>query len=334
MKNIAIVTSTTFGGRNKACFESGLASSSNGKTEAVILPPFQSLGIYDQSRLRESVRKAANYDRRPDVIVAVDGHEMAKAAALELQEQDPKFIFLSGDALGGKTVALAGGVNMNAAGVNDVRTTLLKKNPKVKEESTYLVVNNNSPTWLNDARAWPPSRVARFLHGVANPENKRTTDADNHFVAEFEKLAKREPAPTGLVISSDPYFRHWRTAFTIALAAKLPIPVCYPFQEFVDASAGNKDNSVALDSPPLNNSTRDSDETTAYFQLGKQVGRFIAGVQDVGVVTWNGSEWLETPPMTYAPPDQASGIEIEIRAKGRVDETVLQEMFAALRRAR
>jgi hypothetical protein len=330
MSNIAIVTSTTFGGRNRACFESGLASSSNGKTEANILPPFQSFGTYDQSKLRESVRKAVNHDRRPDVIVAVDGPEMAQAAASELQDQDPRFIFLSGDTLRGRTIALAGGVNMNAAGVDGLRKALLKKNPKVKEESMYLIVNNNSPTWLDDARDWSPSRVARFFHGVANPENKRTTDEGNHFIAEFEKLAKREPTPTGLVISADPYFRHWRTALTIALAAKLPIPVCYPFREFVDASADNKEDSVALDSPPLSNSTRDGDETTAYFQLGKQVGRFIAGIQDVGVVTWNGSQWLERSPKTYPPSDQGPGIEIEIRARGRVDETVLQGMLAAL----
>jgi hypothetical protein len=332
MQHIAIVSSTTFGGRNKACLESGLAFSLGGKTENAILAPLQSFGICDQSKLRESIRNAVNSDPRPDLIVAIDGLEMAQAAASELQEQDPKFIFLSNDALEGNTIALAGGVNMNATGVDDIRKDALRKaHPDIQDEGMYLVVNNNSPIWLKDARNWPPSRVARFFHGVANPENKRTTDADNHFIVEFEKLAKRKPAPTGLVISADPYFRHWRTALTMAIAEKLPIPVCYPFQEFVDASAGNKGNNVALDSPRLSNSNRDDDETTAYFQLGKQVGKFVSGMRDVGVVTWNGSEWLETSPKMCPPRDEAPLIEIEIRVKGRVDETTLQKVLAASR---
>jgi hypothetical protein len=350
MTNIAIVTSTAFGGSNKACFQAGLASSLGGQPEPTIKKPFQSLGNYIADDLRKLVRSAVNGDPRPNLIVAVGSLEMAQAAALELQEQDPKFIFLSGDALGEKPVALAGGVNMNAPGEDDARKTLLKKTyQNVEDASMYLVVNNNSPMWPNDAKNWPQHRVARFFDGIANPpSNKRTKDADNHFIAEFDKLAQSKPTPTGLVIGADPYFFYWRRAFTMALAEKLPIPVCYPFQDFVDANAGtsNKRNSIALNKPHLNNSSDDSDETTAflqlgstaYFQLGKQVGRFIAGIADVGVVRWNGSEWKLPPGLPERPPEspKASAIEIEIealkiRVKGRVDETVLQEVLPALR---
>lgn len=260
---------------------------------------------------------------------------MAQAAAWELQEQDPKFIFLSNDALEGRAVALAGGANINAPGEDAARKAMLKsKFTNVQDASTYLVVNNNSPMWPNDAKNWPPERVARFFDGVPNPrKNEQTTDADNHFIAEFDQLAQRKPTPTGLVISSDPYFRYWRTAFAIAIAEKIPVPVCYPFQEFVDVSArtANKGNSIALDKPPLNNSSDPSDQTTAYFQLGRQVGKFVAGA-DVGVVTWNGSEWSEMSSEKSQPPaDKASEIEIEIRVKGRIDEAALQKMLAALR---
>lgn len=336
MANIAIVTSTAFGGSNVACFQAGLTSSLGGRPKPAIHGPFQSCGNYDVTDLRARVRSAVNSIPRPDLIVAT-GLEMARAAALELQEQDdPKFVFLSGDALGEKPIALAGGVNINAPGEDDARKTLLKgRYPDIRDASMYLVVNDNSPMWRNDARNWPPERIARFFEAAPNPPgNAQTFDADNHFIAEFNKLAQRTPTPTGLVIGVDPYFLYYRTAFTIALAAKLPIPVCYPFQDFVDVATSNKANSIALNKPPLNNSSDPSDQTTAYFQLGKQVGKFVAGIADVGVVTWNGSEWSETSLKICPPPDEASRVEIEIRIKGRVDETVLQKVLAALRGVR
>jgi hypothetical protein len=254
---------------------------------------------------------------------------MAQAAASELQEQDPKFIYLSNDALEGNPAAFAGGVNLNAPGADHARKTLLKKTySSVEDASMYLVVNNNSPMSANDAKDWPSDRVARFFDGVANPLRK----AGDQFKVEFAKLAQRRPAPTGLVISADPHFFYWRTAFTNAVAEKLPVPVCYPFQDFVDAVTGNKDKSIALDNPPLNNSSDASDQTTAYFQLGKQVGRFISGIADVGMLTWDGSEWKLPPP--GSPLQTKPLMEIEIRVKGRVDETALQEVLAALRRFR
>ena len=335
MANIAIVTSTAFGGSNEACFQGGLTSSLGERPQPTI-HGFQANGNYDVTDLRALVRSAVNNIPRPNLIVATS-LEMARAAASELQEQDdPKFVFLSGDALGEKPIALAGGVNINAPGEDEARKTLLKKRyPDVQDASMYLVVNDNSPMWPNDARNWPPDRIARFFEAAPNPlSNTQTSDPDNHFIAEFNKLAQRTPTPTGLVIGVDPYFMYFRTAFTIALAAKLPIPVCYPFQDFVDVATSNKANSIALNKPPLNNSSDPSDQTTAYFQLGKQVGKFVAGIADVGVVTWNGSEWSETSSKVSPPPDEASTIEIEIRVKGRVDEIVLQKILAALRGVR
>jgi hypothetical protein len=329
MANIAIVSSTEFGGSNQACFEAGLASCLGGKSKPTILGSFQSKGNYDVTVLREWIRTAVKNNPRPDLIVAAGGLEMAQAAASELQEQDPKFIYLSNDALEGNPAAFAGGVNLNAPGADHARKTLLKKTySSVQDASMYLVVNNNSPMSPNDAKDWPSDRVARFFDGVANPLRK----AGDQFKVEFAKLAQRRPAPTGLVISADPHFFYWRTAFTNAVAEKLPVPVCYPFQDFVDTATGNKDNSIALDNPPLNNSSDASDQTTAYFQLGKQVGRFISGIADVGVLTWDGSEWKLPPPGLTLQTKPL--MEIEIRVKGRVDETALQEVLAALRRFR
>src|SRR5204862_5607732 len=135
----------------------------------------------------------------------------------------------------------------------------------VPQGNVYLVVNSNNPGNAMDAANWPPPKVARFFNGVPNPvTNSNNTSANNHFIAEFEALALQHPSPRGLVISADPYFRYWRTAFTIALANKLPVAVCYPYQDFMDAieaqpTQPNINNSVALDLPNLNNPANAND---------------------------------------------------------------------------
>ncbi len=353
MANIAIVAPTEFGGRNEECFRAGLASSSGGIPQPTFLQPnakdrfFQSRGVYGITELRTLVRSAA--DTRPDLIVTVEGLVMAQAAALELRECDPRFVFLSGDALGWRPIALAGGVNLSTPSQDDARKSLLKSTfAAVDDSSMYLVVNNNSPVLPNEARSWPPARVARFFQDKRdNPRtNKHNVDKENNFIAEFEVLARREPRPSGLIIAADPYFRYFRTAFTKAVAKILPVPVCYPFQEFVDAceKTGNKENSIALNSPSLNSSTS-GDETTALFQLGKQVGRYLSGTEDLGVVTWNGSGWELRPydessisqTSTHLRVGSGSEIELEaleIRVKGRAAETLLRDLQAALRKSR
>jgi hypothetical protein len=221
------------------------------------------------------------------------------AAAEELTHlNDPKFIFLTGDALGGNPTALAGGVNMNNPGEDTARKKLLTgHNPpfNVDPGELYLVVNNNSPMSHNDANNWPPAKVAKFFNGVPNPP-----DPTAAFDTEFTNLKKSTPTPKGLVISADPYFRLWRTAFTAALGSILPVPVCYPFQDYIDAinnqpNKPNIGNSKALDQPKLNNPNDSSDVSTAYFQLGKQTGRFLAGTANVKVVKWDAanSAWSQ-----------------------------------------
>ncbi len=293
MPNIAIVTSISFGGNNAACFNAGLASTFGGPTQ---ITTFSSNGDYDPNKLRCLTRSAANSG--PDLIVTAGGLVTAVAAAAELTTADPKFVFLSGAALPGpKPPALAGGVNINNASEDVARKQVLTGRPfNVPSGHIYLVVNNNSP--LNDGAGWPPAKVARFFNNAPNPP---TNDPNTgvHFIAEFQALAQQNPTPGGLVVSADPYFRLWRTAFTVALAAVLPVPVCYAYQDFIDAinalpNTPNINNSRALDLPNLNNPANPNDPNTAYFQLGKQAGRFLAGTADMKVVKWDAGNntWL------------------------------------------
>jgi hypothetical protein len=79
-------------------------------------------------------------------------------------------------------------------------------------------------------------------------------------------------------------------------SSKGSCPVCYPFHDFIDAinnqtGQPNIGNSTWLDLPKLNNPTNDADPDTAYFKLGKQAGRFLAGTANVQLVTWDGTQW-------------------------------------------
>jgi hypothetical protein len=185
---------------------------------------------------------------------------------------------------------------MNNPGGDNARKKLLTDPPfSVNPGKIYLVVNSNSPMSGNDANNWPPAKVAKFFHNVPNP-----ADPTAAFNNEFTTLKNSTPTPEGLVISADPYFRLWRTAFTAALGSILPVKVCYPFQDFIDAinnqpKKPNIGNSKPLDQPKLNNPNNSSDESTAYFQLGKQAGRFLAGTANVRVVKWDhiNKEWSQ-----------------------------------------
>jgi hypothetical protein len=301
MATVAVVTSISFGGANEACFKRGLLSASGALPN--IPPPFQASGNYDNATLRNLIRTAAN--SHPDLIVTAGGIATAQAAAAELAQHDPKFIYLAGVKLpaNSPTTALAGGVNINAPVEDTARKKKLTNPPSgtdpgfgVNPGKIYLIVNANSPMADQDAHGWPPAKIAKFFDGAgANPDDPSGTGTGS-FNAEFTNLQHRHPTPEGLVVTADPYFRLWRTAFTAALGSILAVPVCYPFHDFIDAinnqtGQPNIGNSTWLDLPKLNNPTNDADPDTAYFKLGKQAGRFLAGTANVQLVTWDGTQW-------------------------------------------
>src|SRR5262249_9185222 len=155
---------TSFGASNEACFRAGLGSALRDQGPPTFLPTLQSQGDYDVAHLRKLIRSAVDQTPKPDLIVAAGGPIMAQAPAPELQEPNPKFIFLSGDDLEASPTSLAGGINLNTPGANEARRALLKsKYPSVRDESMYLVVNDNNPMAENEARTWPRDQVARFF---------------------------------------------------------------------------------------------------------------------------------------------------------------------------
>jgi hypothetical protein len=298
MTTIAVVTSITFGGNLRTCFEAGLNAS--GAHSVTIPPPYEAKGNY--SLLPTYVQNAAS--TKPDLIVAAGGLPTAIAAAQNLNQNngDPQFVYLSGILLNTMNKCNSGGANQNVPMENQARKEKLTDPPlNVPDASRiWLVVNNNNQFSGAEINAWGNANVQPFFQGSPNnpPANTNDNSNNNNFIQEFHNLAIMATPPLGLVISPDPYFRHWRTAFTIALADQLPVPVCYPYGEFVDAAntTGNAGNSTSLNLPHLarpSSANPTQIAATAYYQLGLKAGQYLIAkasghpTQFVGVTTWD-----------------------------------------------
>jgi hypothetical protein len=301
---IAIVTSIEFGGRPRSCFEAGLHDS--GAHAATIAPPYEAKGDYGQ-QLNRLVHNAASI--QPDLIVAAGGCVAANAAASVLNQanNDPQFVYLSGFLLTTNNPCNSGGVNQNVPIENQARKNKLTGHAapfNVDPARIWLVVNNNNPMSGTETAQWGNTNYQSFFTSSPNPPtNANDTTNNNNFIHEFGELAGKPQAPLGLVISPDPYFRYWRTAFVKALDSQLAVPVCYSYEDFVDAAngTGNAANSVSLDQPYLYRqagATPHELEATAYYQLGYKAGQFLIAkasghpTQFVGVTTWNGTTWM------------------------------------------
>jgi hypothetical protein len=243
----------------------------------------------------------------PDLIVAAGGLPAAIAAASMLNQAhgDPQFIYLSGLLLTTGNPCNSGGVNQNVPIENQARKDRVSGGAapfNVNPARVWLVVNNNNPISNTETGIWGNTNYQHFFQASPNPPtNSNDTTNNNNFIDEFASLAAKAAPPLGLVISPDPYFRYWRTAFTIALANQLPVPVCYSYHDFVVAAAatGNAANSTSLDRPFLARPAGDpAIAATAYYQLGFKAGQFLVAkasghpTQYVGVATWNGTAWM------------------------------------------
>jgi hypothetical protein len=296
MTTIAVVTTTAFGGNVQTCVEAGLNAS--GAHSWNISHVFESKGDYGVLTLQTLVQYAAGI--KPDLIVTAGGLPAAMAAANTLDPQtDPQFVYLSGILLSTTNTCNSGGVNQNVPMQNVARKAVLSGHV-ADPARIWLIVNSNNTIFSNaEIAKWGKANVQEFFQGSPTNPASNTNDnniATNYFVQEFATLAGMTPTPLGLVISPDPYFRHWRTAFTIALNDRLAVPVCYPYQEFSDA-APTGHAGFHFDKPRLASATAAQIPETAYYQLGLKAGQFLAAKasghpkQYVGVTTWNGTKW-------------------------------------------
>jgi hypothetical protein len=309
MTTIAIVTSIGLGADPQSCFQAGLDDSGVGPV--TIAPPYEAHGNY--SILNTLVQNAASI--HPDLIVTAGGLVTANAAASVLSQanNDPQFVYLSGILLTTTNQCNSGGVNQNVPIENKPRKDKITGAPfHVDPTRIWLVLNNNNPMSSAEITAWGNTNYQLFFSGSPNPPiNSPDPTDNNHFIHEFSVLAGIAQPPLGLVISPDPYFRYWRTAFTIAVADQLAVPVCYSYHDFVVAASttGNAANSVSLDKPHLavpGGSTHGQIAATAYYQLGYKAGQFLLAKasghprQFVGVTKWDGTAWGSSTDLSRA----------------------------------
>jgi hypothetical protein len=306
MTAIAIIHSGTFGADNQTCFSAGL-SAGLGASPMPSIATKDAQGIY--RNIRGLIRQAITQTPSLDLIVTAGGLIVANAAEAELtQGTDPQFVFLSGVIPPSAGPKNSGGASLNVPVENMNRRNLLTSRPTpVPSGNIYLVVNNNAAIRDLEIAGW--TNVARFFASGPSPDdNTNDTASTNNFIAEFRTLAGMSPTPLGLVISPSPYFRHWRSAFTKALAHVLPVPVCYPFQDFVVAAgATNPGNNMSLNRPFLsrpNTASAAEIANTAYYRLGLKAGTFLARKTattprpNVGKVQWDGTNpgsWVPVP---------------------------------------
>jgi len=273
---VALVTSIAFGANDAACFNSGFNSS---------IPPdliFPAKGNYSDLKNKVAAAVATN----PDLIVAAGGLVTAEAVTAFLgAASTPKFIYLAGDIPPGNNPACAGGVDINNPGeLQERKKKLTTAYPQIDSANIYMVYNFNNPM---KGEGWT-GFLAPFFASGGNPVDPTLALNDT----EFPNLSAQTPKPSGLIISGDPYFRYWRSAFTLALGTILPIPVCYPYQDYLTAitpNGPNINNSIAFDGPRLNNHANPADNETAYYMLGLQAARFASGTMNVGVEKWDPS---------------------------------------------
>lgn len=303
---IGIVHTGQFGGsKPEMCFLKGLSDEGWEKQTA---PGKQKVNIKVQSAGKKyggsfghgEIRDKAKLHGDVDLIVAAGGLVSAEGSKSALTGKNIPFVYLVGRIPPGgiSSPKCAGGVNLDMAARNPDRVAKLLQDFPVDEDGLYLVVNANAAMAGSEADDWRASQndnVAEFFAGEDNKEAK--------FEDWVEVLGASDPLPTGVVVSSDPFFRLFRTDFTAALA-QLGIPVCYPFKEFVEVAPAQSQK-TCLDKPQLSvNNVADPDlADTGYYQLGRKAGQVLNQLRlnpgnplpKVGAVSWDGNAWSADP---------------------------------------
>jgi hypothetical protein len=276
MATVAIVTSTTFGDDNKVCFVAGMSAAGVPNAK-----PNEYAARGDYSSLPKQFTAALSDNADLKLIVAAGGNIAANAAASCLSSKP--YIFLAGTAptLGKTNV---GGVILNTPDQNNARAALLQG---IDPAKIYLVVNNNAPMRSDEVTAWQNNNVAYFFQTY--PNNPTAAQVDKSFADDLDALAKN--SPSGVVISADPVFRHYRHAFIKALRnhnSMKTIPVCWPFHEYKDADNAGPGKGYAIQRPQLSVPATDVKEVpyTAYYELGWIAGKYLNG-NTVGIKQWD-----------------------------------------------
>jgi len=246
-----------------------------------------------------------------DMIVAAGGLTTAIAVAKAIDavgQPRLQFVYLIGRSpLAPETEAAAffssrhkaGGVDQNIPAQNERNFQQLKNQPgsTVTATSVGLVVNDNNAMTKPEVQQWT-ANGHQFVYQVQGNNEQQ--------VPRLLQRIKQGPQPAGLVVSSDPYLRSVGPEFDMQLRAEsgggFAGWVCYPYQEYLDQDPTPSLRSIKSDFTPQLATDDPTDSKSAYYQLGIKAAKLLDELDkpgkkpddelpDVGIVTWNGSDW-------------------------------------------
>jgi biopolymer transport protein ExbD len=189
-----------------------------------------------------------------------------------------------------------GGVDQNVPAQNENNYAQLNSNYNtVTVDTVGLIVNNNSPMSVPEIAAWKQANHQdKFIFQAdANTEN---ADQMSNI---FNKIKNAKEKPTGIVVSSDPYFRSFGPDFEKQLrdqnGGNFKGYVCYPYSEYQDPA--NNNSIVSASTPKLAADVELDDNSTivntAYYQLGLSTSKVLQALStnpnafpQVATVTW------------------------------------------------
>jgi hypothetical protein len=282
---IGIVHSTQWEAEFDDCFRKGLA---NGWNQSVnILQPKEIRGRYGgnqgHSQIENAVKQFATAG--VDLIVAAGGRVSEGAAWTALTGADIPFVYLIGsEPSGGLTPdPQYCGLNLNTRqSYSDAVNVLGVANP----ENVYLIVNANADMAGDEIDYWKSINQNYYFKFFFHANNNYMNFQNQ--VMRF--WANANPKPSGLVISSDPYFR-WKAQDFAGAIKTLNIPRCYPFQTLVNADPVGK---LLPNGAMLSSSDNTQIPNTAYYQLGLRAGAVLSAQSNskmpssqVASKTWN-----------------------------------------------
>jgi|SRR5262245_43210437 hypothetical protein len=298
------IVSTGFNDEFEACFLQALKDDGWEKQPTSLRPihvhgPINAAygGSTGHSALRNAVR-AHVMTNGVHLIVAAGGNVTQASAWEELSNIKRPFVYLSGrlpqtPAPPPPPGKYCGVVLNTSAQYSDA----VKKFGRlgIDPSAVWLVQNRNSEAAFLDGE---------YNDWVLNIKNNNRflffdppLQANNaaQYPSEVSKLRSSSPAPKGIVVSPDSYFRLTADAFTNAMNSGSPrIPICYPFKDF----------NPSLPDFPLPNvatlsSANSSDQNNAYYQLGDRAADVLNNSTVANTIPsmqldskiWDGSAW-------------------------------------------
>lgn len=323
-RRIGIVSTITFDLEFRACFLAGLADNNGWQlaspTKPIAFPtpfgghnPGEADGKYGGTHGHTVLRKLINDHTQGQggihLIVAAGGLTTQAAAFEELQGGLIPFVYLAGHfppslplplPAGAKAPppGLYCGVVLNISELHAGAADALAKKGATKA-GIWLVENGNSDMAALECSDWQRdvNNNCFFFFNDPKIDNPDPSTARSTYLNEVLKLKAQNPTPTGVVVSSDPYFRTTAPDFAFAMTTLMPgVPVCYPFADFSPSGSN-----ILLTNAPVLSTPTATDANNAYFQLGKRAADVLNNSTDATPMPaskltskmWDGSKWVD-----------------------------------------